>query len=107
MRFLIVAVPSMLYLCSTVSPGRPSFVIDREQLEYLHSLSFSWVSISRMLMIFRSTLDRRRVEYGLNQDSGTPISDQDLIHLVHYTITQHLYVGQSFVWVLFVLRGIV
>lgn len=79
-------------------PGRPLCLIDREQLEYMRSLSFSWAMIGRMLIVSRSTLYRRRVEFGLNGTSESPISDHDLNQLVHQTITQHPYVGQSFVW---------
>ncbi len=77
------------------TPGRPSFAINKEQLEYLRSLSFSWVGISRLLMVSTSSLYRRRIEYGLIQNSETAISDQDLLHLIQYTIS---YVGQSFIW---------
>ena len=77
--------------------GRPSYVVSREQLEYLRSLSFSWVTISQMLMISRMTLYRRRVEYGLIRNH-VPISDPDLFDSVQQIIREHPYVGQSFVW---------
>lgn len=40
--------------------GRPRFQIEREQLEYLRSLSFSWSNIAAMLGISRMTLYRHR-----------------------------------------------
>ena len=79
----------------TGRPGRPSFNIEKDQL---HSLSFSWTSVSKLMMISRSTLYRRRREYGLDRNSYTPISNEDLVSLVRRITTQHPYVGQSFVW---------
>ena len=78
--------------------GRPLFLINSEQISYLRSLSFSWVCISRILMISRMTLYRRRVQYGLVGNDSRALSDQALHQLVQDTITQHPYVGQSFVW---------
>ena len=77
--------------------GRPSYAVGREQIEYLRSMSFSWVAISNMLMISRMTLYRRRVEYGLI-GSCAPISDSELFDLVQQIVRDHPYVGQSFVW---------
>ena len=42
----------------TSSRGRPKFDIDREQLEYLVSLSFKWSDIAALLGISRTTLYR-------------------------------------------------
>ena len=78
--------------------GRPPFKIEKEQLEYLRSLSFTWVNISRMLMVSRMTVYRRRVEYGMINDSTTRISDDDLIAHVQRTIRMHPMAGQTFVW---------
>lgn len=56
---------------NTLLPGRPSFNIEKEQLEYLRSLSFTWVSISKMLLVSRMTIYRHRLHYGLIEDHGT------------------------------------
>ena len=50
------------------SRGCPHFDIQREQLLYLSSMSFSWTDIARMLGVSHMTIYRRRVEYGLLQD---------------------------------------
>ena len=42
--------------------GRPRFVISREQLEYLWSLSFSWSEVAALLGVSRSTLYRYCVQ---------------------------------------------
>lgn len=48
-----------------VHAGQPRFVITREQLEHLASMSFSWTQIARMLAVSRMTVYRRCLEYGL------------------------------------------
>ena len=78
--------------------GRPCFMIFKEQLEYLRSLSFTWVSISKMVLVSRMTVYRRRVAYGLLNEPSSAISDEDLTTLVRQTIAQHPCVGQSFIW---------
>ena len=47
----------------TQQKGRPRFSITREQLEYLHFLSFTWDTIASMLGVSRMTIYRRRQEY--------------------------------------------
>ena len=50
---------------SASRPGRPSFDISREQLQYLRSMSFTWVQISAILGVSHMTIYRRRQEYGM------------------------------------------
>ena len=45
-------------LVGTGHQGRPRFLVSREQIEYLWSLSFSWSEIASLLGISRSTLFR-------------------------------------------------
>ena len=45
--------------------GRPSFVVSRQQLECLWSLSFTWSDIASLLGVSRMTIYRRREEYGM------------------------------------------
>ena len=42
------------------SSGRPTLFINRDQVEYLHSLSFSWTEIASLFGVSRMTLHRRR-----------------------------------------------
>ena len=77
--------------------GRPRFDISREQLQYLRSLSFSWTSISHMLMVSRMTIYRRRAEFGLLSESHSSISENELLTTVQQIVRDHPQVGQSFV----------
>lgn len=61
--------------------GRPKFQISREQLEYLSSMSFTWIDIASLLGISRMTIYRRRVEYGMLLQ-GNEISDVMLNTLI-------------------------
>ena len=49
----------------TGSRGRPRFQITQEQLEYLHSLSFSWSDISDILGVSRMTIYRYRRDFNM------------------------------------------
>ena len=40
-------------------PGRPAFTIEKEQIEFLQDLHFTWSSIARLLGVSMSTLWRR------------------------------------------------
>ena len=62
--------------------GRPRFVVSRDQLEYLHSLSFSWANIASLAGVSRMTIYRRRVECGLLDDQRDTLSDADLDALI-------------------------
>ena len=84
-------------LASLSGQGRPRFHISREQLQYLHSLSFSWTDIADMLMVSWMTVYRRRVEYGLLDEPHSSISDPGLIERVRQLLVQHPQVGQSFI----------
>lgn len=58
--------------------GRPKFVITREQLLYLLSMSFSWSNIAKMLGVSRMTIHRRRIEYSLTGDPRNVPTDGQL-----------------------------
>ena len=49
--------------------GRPVIVVEREQIEFLRELHFSWAKIASLLGISESTLRRRRRELNLNGDN--------------------------------------
>jgi hypothetical protein len=90
-------------LCSYTPPllgsrrGRPKFLISREQLQYLRSLSFSWTAVAKMFKVTRMTIYRRRVEYHMLDESHSRISDQDLTEAVSQILTQYPHVGQTFI----------
>ena len=62
----------------TGARGRPRFDINADQLEYLESLSFSWIDIASMFGVSRMTIYRRGLEYGMIQD----IEDEELMVLL-------------------------
>ena len=62
----------------SVSRGRPPFIVAKEQLDYLHSLSFSWTDIALLLGVSRMTLYRRRQEFGMLDEPGRELTDTEL-----------------------------
>ena len=74
----------------TTQAGRPRFLITQHQLEYLRSMSFSWVQISEMLGVSYMTVYRRWREYGM---SGTPNAT-----LTHAEQRESPDLGQTMVW---------
>ena len=62
----------------SVGRGRPRFLVPKEQLEFLHSLCFTWSEIAQLLGVSRMTVYRRREEYGMLDEPVASISDSDL-----------------------------
>ena len=59
--------------------GRPKVVIEREKIEFLRELHFSWTQIAVLFGVSRRTLYSIRSDYDmLGNDNFTPISDQEL-----------------------------
>ena len=78
--------------------GRPIFIISKEQLEYLHSLSFSWTQIALLLGLSRMTVYRRCEEFNILDEEGMPLSDSaldeilnDLHRQLPYTVSPAYY----------------
>ena len=74
---------NMAYSCAVRGvrgPGRPSLIIEKEQIEFLRDLHFTWRGIARLLCISESTLSRRRESLDINneQRSWSDISDEQL-----------------------------
>ena len=86
---------------STVSsggPGQPKFLIRKEQLEYLSSMSFNWTYIAKILGVSRMTIYRRRVEFNLLIDPSRNVTDAELNSAVHTLRCEHPEIGESMVW---------
>ncbi|XP_028413841.1 uncharacterized protein LOC114536687 isoform X1 [Dendronephthya gigantea] len=74
------------FVCPTTTgqgrgPGRPALVIQREQIEFLRELHFSWAKIAQILGISESTLRRKRDELQLStdiEDNFSELSDNQL-----------------------------
>lgn len=77
--------------------GRPAFGIARNQLEYLHSLGFTWVEMATLLGVSRMTLYRRRREFGILTDSARRVSDQELTDHLQRLRTNSPYIGESMI----------
>lgn len=58
--------------------GRPRFQISQEQLEYLHSLSFSWSDVSDMLGVSRMTIYRYRRDFNMVSETRQTLTDHQL-----------------------------
>lgn len=78
--------------------GRPKFVISKEQIQYLRSMSFSWVHIAKLLGVSYMTVYRRRQEYGLPSSEGAMISDDHLSELLRGLRQELPSLGQTLVW---------
>lgn len=60
-------------------PGRPSAVLNIEDVELLRRLHFTWCRIAEILGVSRSTLYRKIEEEGLSRDlTYTAITDVEL-----------------------------
>ena len=66
------------------SRGRPPFIITKEQLVYMRSLSFSWSEISKLLGVSRMTIYRRRLEYNLIDEPSRSMSDKPLLFYMRF-----------------------
>ena len=78
--------------------GRPKFDITREQLEFLASMSFTWIQIARMLGVSHMTVYRRRVEFQMVQSVCGTLSDNELKVLLTSMRKEHPSMGQTMVW---------
>ena len=88
-RFEVVHVPGRR--------GRPAFGIRRNQLEYLHSLGFTWTEMATLLGVSRMTLYRRREEFGMLSSLQQSISDRELQEHVRRIRSDSPYVGESMI----------
>ena len=77
--------------------GRPRFLVAKEQLEYLHSLGFTWTDVAHLIGVSRMTVYRRREEYGMLDEPITVISDSELRQKVLQIKTTLPEVGESIV----------
>jgi len=82
-----------------LSPGRPSFEITQDRLEYLLSLSFTWTEISRILGVSRMTIYRRRLTFGMiDIEIGRPLNDQELYDYITRLRRELPQLGESMVF---------
>ena len=77
--------------------GRPAFGIASSQLEYLHSLGFTWTEMAALLGVSRMTLYRRRHEFGMLNNPARTVSDQELTQHVQRLRASSPYTGESMI----------
>lgn len=63
-----------------MAAGRPKAEVNRQQLEFLYSMSFSWNDIAGILVVSIKTAQRRAEDWGI--DTYTAISDMELQQMV-------------------------
>ena len=67
---------------ATSQRGRPRFMVSRDQLEYLRSLSFTWTGIASLLGVSRMTIFRRRVEFQMLNEVARFVENRELRTIV-------------------------
>ena len=85
-------------LIYTNQPGRPRFNVTAPQLQYLRSMSFTWVQIAEILGVSYMTVYRRRQELGISDTVGRTITDAELHQQVHQIRAQFPTIGQTMIW---------
>lgn len=75
--------------------GRPEFNISKDQLVFLHNLSFSWTSISSLLGVSRMTIYRRRRVYNLLLEGEYVPSELELSSILRHIRLDTSDIGQT------------
>ena len=75
--------------------GRPRQFVDRQQLEFLRSMHFTWEDIANLLGVSVKTLKRRAKEWGIKTFSV--ISDCDLDHAVSEYLCESPFSGEAMI----------
>ena len=76
--------------------GRPAYNITKEQIEQLRETGLKWCSIAELLGVSERTLQRRRIEFGI-QPTFSEISYHDLDNHVRNILQLMPYSGESYV----------
>jgi len=77
--------------------GRPAFSVEKNQLEYLRSLRFSWTEISDLLGVSRMTVYRRRREFGMLHSPSRQVSTEELTGIVQQLRHENPYCGEAMI----------
>ena len=64
------------------SVGRPRLIVNKEDIQSLRRLNYSWTKIARLPGISRHTLYRRLKEYDIPTDGFTNVSELELDELL-------------------------
>ena len=82
----------------TARRGRPKFNITVDQLQYLRSMSFTWVQIAKMVGVSYMTIYRRKREFGMVETPGGDITDRELQDVLRQMKSNFPSLGQTMVW---------
>ena len=69
--------------------GRPSLIINIEQVELFRSVGYGWLEISNLLSVSRTTLWRRFRDLNLPTSGYSDLSDEELDHIVQSVQQMH------------------
>lgn len=73
--------------------GRPSLVVNIEQVELFRSVGYSWLEVSNLLSVSRTTLWRRFRDLNIPTNRYSNINDQELDHVVQSIQETHINIG--------------
>ena len=77
--------------------GCPAFSVEKNQIEYLRSLRFSWTEISNLIGVCRMTLYRRRREFDMLQTPTQEVSSEELTGIVQKLKNENPYCGETMI----------
>lgn len=75
-----------------VMKGRPKVAIDKERLQYLRSLKFTWEEIGKLMGASSKTVQRRAKEWNIKTFSV--ISNDELDHIISELVSQFPHYGE-------------
>jgi hypothetical protein len=76
--------------------GRPAYNISKVQIEQLRETGLKWCSIAELLGVSERTLQRRRIEFGI-EPNFSEISDHELDNHIREILQLTPYSGESYV----------
>ena len=93
--------PELFHPAETVSQarGRPSFDVEKSQLEYLRCLNFTWTEIANLIGVSRMTLYRRRIQFDLLDDQSheRQVGNEELTGIIQQLRRESPYCGESII----------
>ncbi|KAK3732752.1 hypothetical protein QZH41_001311 [Actinostola sp. cb2023] len=86
------------FYCSKESTGgRPRYVITKEQITQLHETGLSWKAVAECFHVSEKTLYRRRLEFGMDMEQFTNITDSNLEMAIREILERTPNAGETYV----------
>ena len=79
--------------CGSSARGRPQVFVDREKLQFLRALHFTWEDVSAILGVSQKTLQRRAKDW--NIQTYSIISDNELDNVVRHCVRSFPRIGEA------------